>query len=104
MSIVTEYVAPPVPTTMYDWVAYVDGEEEPCGRGPTEAEALRDLCEKLHDLRMLEGGSGLDDTAERALKAVVNHWREFGPRHGFDECLELAARALPPNVANERRP
>lgn len=47
--IVTEYVRPPVPTTMYDWAAYVSGEEErgPTGRGTTEAEALRDLCEQL---------------------------------------------------------
>lgn len=50
--IVTEYVRPPVPTTMYDWVAYVSGEEEsgPYGRGPTEAEALRALCEELANL------------------------------------------------------
>lgn len=44
----TEYVAPPVPTTMYDWLASIDGEEHaPIGRGPTECEALRDLCEQL---------------------------------------------------------
>ena len=48
--VVTEYVAPPMPTTMYNWVAYIEGNEESCGRGPTEAEALRDLCEKLHDM------------------------------------------------------
>lgn len=46
--IVTEYVRPPIPTTMFDWVAYVEGDEEgPTGRGPSEAEALRDLCEQL---------------------------------------------------------
>lgn len=47
--IVTEYVRPPIPTTKYDWMAYVSGEEEggPIGRGPTECEALRDLCEQL---------------------------------------------------------
>ena len=48
--IVTECVRPPIPTTMFDWVAYIRGDEEcqqPCGRGPTEAEALRDLCEQL---------------------------------------------------------
>jgi hypothetical protein len=50
----TEYVRPPVPTTMYDWVAYVEGEEDgegngqkSTGYGPTECEALRDLCEQL---------------------------------------------------------
>jgi hypothetical protein len=48
----TEYIAPPVPTTMFDWMAYIDGEEDGTGnaltgRGPTETEALRDLAEQL---------------------------------------------------------
>ena len=30
-----------------DWVAYLEGDEETCGRGPTETEALRALCELL---------------------------------------------------------
>ena len=50
-NIVTEYVCPPVPTTAWDWMAYVKGDEEAnglTGRGPTEAEALRDLCEQLY--------------------------------------------------------
>ena len=52
MAIITEYVAPPVPSTMYDWLAYVDGQEEegPHGRGPSEVEAVKDLCEQLHDM------------------------------------------------------
>lgn len=54
--IVTSYVRPPVPTNQWDWVAYIAGDEDangPTGRGPTEAEALRDLCEQLYDqLRM----------------------------------------------------
>lgn len=46
--IVTNYVRPPIPTTMFDWVAYLECEEDgPTGRGPTETEALRDLCEQL---------------------------------------------------------
>ena len=46
--IVTQYVAPPVPTTMWDWMAHIEGDEEgPTGRGPTECDALRDLCEQL---------------------------------------------------------
>ena len=45
--IITEYIAPPVPSTLYDWVAYPEGEEDITGRGPTEAEALRNLCERL---------------------------------------------------------
>lgn len=48
--IVTEGLFPPVPTRAWDWVAYIDGDEEangPTGRGPTECEALRDLCEQL---------------------------------------------------------
>lgn len=45
----TEYVRPPIPTTMFDWLAHIEGDEGdgPTGRGPTEAEALRDLCEQL---------------------------------------------------------
>lgn len=34
------------------------------------------------------------DAAACALKAVISHWHDFGPEHGFDECLEMAARAL----------
>ena len=46
--IVTEYVAPPVPTRQWDWIAHIRGDEDgPTGRGPTECEALRDLCEQL---------------------------------------------------------
>ena len=50
--IVTEYVAPPVPTTMYDWLAYVEGQDEegPHGRGPSELEAVKDLCEQLAEM------------------------------------------------------
>jgi hypothetical protein len=55
--IVTSYVRPPVPTNAWDWMAYIEGDEEangPTGRGPTECEALRDLCEQLA-LKVLEG-------------------------------------------------
>lgn len=31
------------------------------------------------------------DELRASLKNVVNHWREFGPDHGFDECIERAA-------------
>lgn len=54
--IVTQRVVPPVPTRQWDWVAYIEGDEEfqqPCGRGPTEAEALRDLCEQLAMVQQL---------------------------------------------------
>jgi len=49
MKIATEYVRPPIPTTMFDWMAYIEreGEDSPTGRGPTETEAFRDLCEQL---------------------------------------------------------
>lgn len=47
-----------------------------------------------YDTREVAGVELIDDSAERALKAVVSHWREFGPEHGFDECLEMAARTL----------
>jgi hypothetical protein len=49
--VITEYIRPPVPTTMYDWMAYIDGEPDgesngPTGYGPTEADALRNLIEE----------------------------------------------------------
>ena len=31
------------------------------------------------------------DEMRASIKAVLNHWREFGPEHGFDECVERAA-------------
>jgi hypothetical protein len=52
-NIITECVRPPVPTRQWDWVAYIKGDEEangPTGRGPTESEALRDLCEQLANM------------------------------------------------------
>lgn len=33
-----------------------------------------------------------------ALSAVRNHWREFGPEHGFDETLEASCRGLLPDL------
>ena len=50
----TEYVRPPIPTNRFDWMAFIDGDEEegPTGRGPTELEAVKDLCEQLIELRM----------------------------------------------------
>lgn len=48
--VITEYIRPPVPSTKYDWMAYIEGEEENLtGYGPTEAEALRNLAEQLAD-------------------------------------------------------
>lgn len=49
MNIVTQYVCPPIPTRQFDWMAHIEDDEGtgPTGRGPTEAEALRDLCEQL---------------------------------------------------------
>lgn len=50
MTVITARIDPPVPTRQYDWSAWVDGEEEQCtGYGPTEAEALRNLAERLAD-------------------------------------------------------
>ena len=47
MIVITEYIAPPVGTDAYDWAAHIEGQEECIGRGPTEKDALIDLCEKL---------------------------------------------------------
>jgi len=50
----TEYIRPPVPTTQFDWVAYVADVEDGNGEGQastaygqTECEALRALSEQL---------------------------------------------------------
>jgi len=70
MTIVTAYVAPPIPTTQFDWVAYIKGDEEangPTGRGPTECEALRDLCGQLEN----------ENTEHRAAQAAV--FKALGP-------------------------
>lgn len=47
----TAQINPPIPTTNFDWMAWVDGEEEsgPTGRGASEVDALRDLAEQLHE-------------------------------------------------------
>lgn len=34
------------------------------------------------------------DSILRAAKAVDNHWNEFGPEHGFDECMHYLHEAL----------
>jgi len=48
MKVITEYIAPPVGTDAYDWAALIEGQEDwYIGRGPTEKDALVDLCEKL---------------------------------------------------------
>lgn len=51
MKVETAWIKPPVHSNKYDWMAYIEGEEDsmPIGRGPTEAEALRDLAEQLAD-------------------------------------------------------
>lgn len=45
MKIVTHYVYPPIPIRCFDWVAYLEGQEEsgPYGNGRTEEEAIADL-------------------------------------------------------------
>ena len=67
--IVTEHICPPVPTAQWDWLAYVEGEEDGAtGRGATECEALRDLCEQL----VTAGDDRCADAAELArLRARV---------------------------------
>ena len=52
MKIITEWIKPPVHSNKYDWVAYIEDQEESGikGYGPTELEAVRDLAEQLADL------------------------------------------------------
>ena len=51
MNIVTTRILPPIASSQWDWMAHIEGDEEgPTGYGPTEAEALRALAEKLAEL------------------------------------------------------
>lgn len=43
----TSYVYPPIPDRKFDWMASIDGEEHMYAYGPTEVEALKELCEML---------------------------------------------------------
>ena len=47
----TSHVKPPIPTTKFDWCAYIDGDEEhgPYGWGEIEELAIIDLKEQLND-------------------------------------------------------
>jgi hypothetical protein len=52
--IITHYVNPPIPIRSYDWIAYLDGDEEGLeGWGETEAEAVAGLLEQ-QNLRQRE--------------------------------------------------
>ena len=52
MKIKTEFIAPAVPGSMFDWTAWIDGEEEdgPSGYGVTEDAAIQDLRDQLDDI------------------------------------------------------
>jgi hypothetical protein len=87
--IVTQYVRPPVPTNKWDWMAYIEGDEEasgPTGRGPTEAEALRDLCEQL-------AGGRFEGNPDAAADALRFRWLCEHPDWHFIErlCREFVA-------------
>lgn len=48
----TSHVHPPIPVRHFDWLAFIDGQEEegPYGWGATESEAIADLQEAMrHD-------------------------------------------------------
>jgi hypothetical protein len=47
--IVTNFVHPPIPIRIFDWVAHYDDPEGPCGCGATELEAIADLEENHGD-------------------------------------------------------
>jgi hypothetical protein len=69
--IVTEHVCPPVPTAQWDWLAYVEGEEDGAtGRGATECEALRDLCEQLATAGD-DGGAAAAEIARLRARVLV---------------------------------
>jgi hypothetical protein len=46
MTIIAEYIHPPIPLRTFDWQAYRDPESGPFGYGATEQEAVADLLEQ----------------------------------------------------------
>ena len=50
-----------------------------------ETKALHAELERLRSER---------DAAAAALRSVCRHWNEFGPEHGFGECIDHAESAL----------
>ncbi len=53
---------------------------------PEYEKALREMHVKTISSEM--------DVLARALKAIINHWDEFGPEYGMDECIDNARRVL----------
>jgi predicted RNase H-like HicB family nuclease len=48
MKVKTSFSYPPIPSRDWDWVAFIEGEEDgPTGHGETEEGALRMLAEEL---------------------------------------------------------
>ena len=43
----TAFINPPIPVRFFDWVAWIDGDEEHVGTGKTELEAAENLFENL---------------------------------------------------------
>lgn len=93
------------PVRMYydgssDWVADCTGPPNECGASITfwvratsnePAEAAR-----RWNLR--------NASADRLLRALVNHWHEFGPEHGLDEMMDAAHRYLTAGVTSTALP
>lgn len=52
MKIKTIFNYPPIPRRLFDWSAYIDGDEEygPYGYGETEDDAIKDLKDQLEDV------------------------------------------------------
>jgi hypothetical protein len=80
----------------YDWLAWVDGEEEkgPRGNGRTEVEAMHDLAEQLAVLWM-EGRPLMDAASSGSLFAG---WRGTHPRSGAPE---ICAHTPSPSVLRD---
>lgn len=66
--IVTSCQCPPIPDRRFDWVAYIDGDEERgrYGHGATEAEAVADFIETWGDEYEEEDAARRERDAEAA--------------------------------------
>lgn len=64
----TIFQFPPIPDRRFDWVAFIDGDEEAgrYGYGPTEAEAISDFIENWADEYEQEDAEWRERNAEAA--------------------------------------
>jgi hypothetical protein len=79
-----------ISTTAHIALGTIRGARPVLGEKELSATAQALAAKKEEEQRELRAAQEADEL-RASLKEVVNHWREFGPDHGFDECIERAA-------------